>query len=84
MTETTPRFDYIIVGGGTAGLVVASRLSEDEAVRILVIEAGTDHSSDPLVTTPGALIGQLGNPEYDWNFQTVPQVSNRSMLTRWK
>ncbi|KAK7918477.1 GMC oxidoreductase [Apiospora marii] len=73
MTTTTPLFDYIVVGGGTAGLTVASRLSEDEAVRVLVIEAGADHSSDPLVSTPGALVSQFGNPEYDWNFQTVPQ-----------
>ncbi|KAK8109067.1 GMC oxidoreductase [Apiospora sp. TS-2023a] len=73
MTTTPPQFDYIIVGGGTAGLAVASRLSEDETVRVLVIEAGADHSGDPLVSMPGGLVGQFGNPEYDWNFRTVPQ-----------
>ncbi|KAK7960564.1 aryl-alcohol dehydrogenase [Apiospora saccharicola] len=73
MTTTPPQFDYIIVGGGTAGLAVASHLSKDETVRVLVIEAGADHSGDPLVSMPGGLVGQFGNPEYDWNFRTVPQ-----------
>jgi choline dehydrogenase-like flavoprotein len=68
-------FDYIIVGGGTAGLVVASRLSEDASVRVLVIEAGPDHESNPLVLTPGLVAGLYGNPEYDWNFTSPPQFS---------
>lgn len=81
MTTTLPLFDYIIVGGGTAGLALASRLSEDGDVRVLVIEAGADHSGDPLVSMPGGLGGQLGNPEYDWNFRTVPQVSHWHLPT---
>lgn len=67
-------FDYIIVGGGTAGLVVANRLSEDAEVRILVVEAGGDRSADPLVLTPGLVAGVYGKDEYDWNFTSVPQV----------
>jgi choline dehydrogenase-like flavoprotein len=68
-------FDYIIVGGGTAGLVVASRLSEDASVRVLVVEAGADRSSDPLVLCPGMMAGMYGKDEYDWNIKSVPQVS---------
>lgn len=67
-------YDYIIVGGGTAGLVVASRLSEDADVSVLVIEAGGDKTKDPFVVTPGLLGALYGKDEYDWNFLSVPQV----------
>ncbi|KAF6795876.1 Versicolorin B synthase 2 [Colletotrichum musicola] len=69
-------FDYVIVGGGTAGLVVANRLSEDADVRVLVVEAGGDRSADPLVLTPRLVAGIYGKDEYDWNF-TSPGLSNR-------
>lgn len=63
-----------IIGGGTAGLTIASRLSEDPQTSVLVLEAGTDHSSDINVLAPGLYTGMYGNPEYDWNYKTVPQV----------
>ena len=69
-------YDYIIVGGGTAGLVVASRLSQDDGnISVLVVEAGRDHVDDPFVDTPGFLSQLLGNEQYDWNFTSTPQVS---------
>ncbi|KAK8023774.1 hypothetical protein PG993_011840 [Apiospora rasikravindrae] len=68
-------WNYIIIGGGTAGMVVASRLSEDPNVRVLVIEAGADKSSDPSVLTPGLFSTQIGNPEYDWMFRSTRQPS---------
>lgn len=67
-------YDYVIVGGGTAGLTVADRLSEDADVKVLVIEAGANNSSDPLVLTPGLVASLYGNSKYDWNFNSVPQV----------
>jgi choline dehydrogenase-like flavoprotein len=73
-------FDYIVVGGGTAGLVVANRLSEDANVRVLVVEAGADRSSDPLVLTPGLVAALYGKNEYDWNFSSTPQVSQLQTL----
>jgi choline dehydrogenase-like flavoprotein len=74
---TADMYDYVIVGGGTSGLTVADRLTEDPNVKVLVIEAGGDHSADPLVATPGLVGGLYGNPKYDYNFHSVPQVSNR-------
>ena len=67
-------FDYVVVGGGTAGLTVASHLTEDEGTRVLVVEAGPDNTSDPLVLTPGLAGGQYGIDKYDWNFSSISQV----------
>ena len=78
-------FDIIIVGGGTAGLVLANRLSDPDlkkTLRIGVIEAGLYNiSGDPLIDVPyqaGLFTGDptatlLGNPKYDWMFNSVPQ-----------
>ncbi|KAK1979599.1 GMC oxidoreductase [Colletotrichum cereale] len=72
MAET---YDYIIVGGGTAGLTVASRLTEDPRMTVLVLEAGADHSEDLNVLAPGLFPAMYGNPEYDWDYKTVPQTA---------
>lgn len=66
-------YDFVIVGGGTAGLVLAARLSEDPTQHILVIEAGADLSSDQRVKVP-ALYETLKGSEADWGFRTTPQV----------
>ncbi|KAG8528668.1 uncharacterized protein KY384_006355 [Bacidia gigantensis] len=67
-------FDYLIVGGGTAGLTIATRLSENANFQVGVIEAGGDHTEDPLILTPGLALSTLNNPLYDWAFETTPQV----------
>ncbi|KAL5044804.1 hypothetical protein BDW71DRAFT_215449 [Aspergillus fruticulosus] len=67
-------FDFIIVGGGTAGLVLANRLSADPAVRVLVLEAGTNRLDDPRVKIPGLAAATFENPEFDWDFRSVPQT----------
>lgn len=66
-------YDFVIVGGGTSGLVVANRLTEDPRVQVLVLEAGENHITDPRVSTP-ALHGSLHRTEVDWGFVTTPQV----------
>jgi len=68
-------FDYIIIGGGTTGLVVATRLSEDPSVSVLVLEAGAPHLNDPANLIPSFYINQVGNEQYDWGYSSVPQVN---------
>ncbi|GKT42709.1 dehydrogenase citC [Colletotrichum spaethianum] len=68
-------YDYIIVGGGTAGLTVAARLTEDPRVTVLVLEAGADRSEDLNVLAPGLFPAMYGNPDYDWDYKTVPQAA---------
>lgn len=72
---TAKPYDYVIVGGGTAGLTLAARLSENPGVTVVVLEAGEAHLNDPRVMTPGLAISLYDDPEYDWGFKTVPQVS---------
>ena len=65
-------FDYVIVGSGSAGSVLAARLSEDPKNRVLVLEhGGTD--AGPLIQMPAALSYPMNMPRYDWGFVTEPE-----------
>ena len=67
-------FDYIIIGGGTAGLALAGRLSERPHLTVGVVEAGAAKLNDPSILTPAAFSTIVGNKDYDWLLKTVPQV----------
>ena len=71
-------FDFLIIGGGTAGLTLAARLSEDPDVQVGVIEAGISRLGDPKVELPSGVGMILNDPDYDWRFQSTPQVRDRS------
>jgi choline dehydrogenase-like flavoprotein len=73
-------FDYVICGGGTAGLVVAARLSENPDVTVGVIEAGKNKLGDPAVDIPMMFTSMFSNPEYDWAYKTTPQKCNNNIV----
>ena len=66
-------FDYVIVGGGAAGSVLASRLSADPGVRVCLLEAGGDGRSW-LVRVPFGMVLSVPTPLINWGFKTVPQM----------
>jgi choline dehydrogenase-like flavoprotein len=66
-------FDFVVVGGGSGGCAVASRLSEDAATSVALLEAGGSNDNW-VVTTPGALILMISGKVNNWAFNTVPQA----------
>jgi choline dehydrogenase-like flavoprotein len=90
-------FDVLVLGGGTAGLVVANRLSAPPTsknaspLRVGVIEAGQYLPDDPLINVPtaGNLLGNanmgtlIGSPTYDWCFESVPQAGLDGLVIQY-
>ncbi len=65
-------FDYVIVGAGSAGCVLANRLTEDGAATVLLLEYGGSDSS-VLIQMPAALSIPMNMPKYDWSYRTEPE-----------
>ncbi|MEL6301071.1 MAG: GMC family oxidoreductase N-terminal domain-containing protein [Pseudomonadota bacterium] len=68
---TEPRFDYVIVGGGSAGCVLADRLSANGRHSIALLEAGPP-DNDPRIKIPFGLVGLMSHPRFDWRFTSTP------------
>ncbi|HZP72808.1 MAG TPA: choline dehydrogenase [Gaiellaceae bacterium] len=67
-------YDYVIVGGGSAGCVLAARLTEDPSTHVLVLEAGRrDSWWDLYIHMPAALSFPIGNRFYDWKYESEPE-----------
>ncbi len=67
-------YDYVIVGGGSAGCALAARLTEDAATRVLVLEAGRPDSWwDLYIHMPAALSFPIGSRFYDWKYESEPE-----------
>jgi choline dehydrogenase len=70
MAETS-MFDYVVIGGGSAGCAIAARLTEDPAISVLLVEAGK-RDTNPWIHIPVGYYKNIDNPKFDWMFKTEP------------
>ncbi|MEE4185662.1 MAG: GMC family oxidoreductase N-terminal domain-containing protein [Gammaproteobacteria bacterium] len=75
-------WDYIVIGAGSAGSVLANRLSADPANRVLLLEAGGVDWS-PYIHVPAAIIRAIGNPSLDWCYLAEADASRKNKVDLW-
>lgn len=82
MSQTSATFDYVIIGGGTAGCLLANRLSAESNHRILLLEAGKTDSY-PWIHIPVGYLYCIGNPRTDWMYNTEPDAGLNNRVQRY-
>ncbi len=82
MTPSTETYDYIVVGAGSAGCVLANRLSEDSSNRVLLLEAGGRDFS-PWIHIPVGYFKTMHNPKTDWCYLTEPDPGIANRRLQW-
>ena len=75
-------YDYIIIGAGSAGCVLANRLSEDPAVKVLLLEAGP-RDWHPFIHMPAGLAKLVGQKGVNWNYDTAPEPQLNHRMLWW-
>jgi len=75
-------YDYIVVGGGSAGCVLAARLSEDPRATVLLLEAGPA-GHNPWLHVPSGFFKTINNPRYDWRYETEPEPELNGRRIAW-
>ncbi len=81
MSNKNKSYDYVIIGGGSAGSVLGNRLSEDKDKEVLVFEGRSDYFWDLFIQMPAALMFPSGNKFYDWIYSTdeEPHMGGRKV-----
>ena len=74
-------FDYIIIGAGSAGCVLANRLSADPKHHVLLLEAG-GKDKHPLIHIPAGFVKTMNNPRYNWAFESEPEEGTKNQIGR--